>query len=102
MTQIDEISEDFTGVIEGFTPSCASCRAAGVMLERVSKKFPGINFYKTDLSGDTPLARMLSDSTTLPVVVMVDKGELVFNECGMDGVAKLKIYLEENYGSMDR
>ena len=88
----EELNSDFSGVVEGFTPGCSSCRAALFKLGSLEKKYE-IGFYKINLS-ENPKAAELMSAEKLPSICLFEKGKPVFSGCGIGSIKELEEVLE--------
>ena len=87
-----DINPEFSGVVEGFTPGCASCRAALFKLGNLEKKY-NIGFYKINLQENSKAAELMS-AEKLPVICLFEKGKPVFSGCGIGSIKELEEVLE--------
>lgn len=89
----EELNSDFSGVVEGFTPGCSSCRAALFKLGNLEKKY-NIGFYKINLS-ENPKAAELMSAEKLPSICLFKKGKPVFSGCGIGSITELEEILDK-------
>lgn len=80
-----------TGIVKGFTPNCATCRAASFLLGKLEKKFPEQEFYEIDLT-DQEAAQWMG-SNSLPVIQVYENGNRIFSSEGAGAVKQLESFL---------
>lgn len=88
-----DLNSEFSGVVEGFTPGCSSCRAALFKLGSLEKKY-NIGFYKINLQ-ENPAAAELMSAEKLPAICLFEKGKPVFTGCGIGSIKELEDVLKE-------
>ncbi len=93
MKEITSIDSELSGVVEGYTPECTSCRAALFKLGNLEKKY-NIGFYKINLQ-ENPEAAELMSAEKLPAICLFEKGKPVFKGCGISSIKELEDLIKE-------
>ncbi|MEG9194202.1 MAG: thioredoxin [Candidatus Methanoglobus sp.] len=103
MKKIDErefmsvIREDKLVVVDFYADWCMPCRYLSPVLEKLSKEFPDVEFYKVNVDENQELAFEYGISS-IPTVLFFRKGEIVGGFVGAMPESMVRAEIEKALG----
>ena len=91
------LASDHPVVVDFWATWCGPCRRIAPLFDELAHEMPGVDFVKVDVDVEPQLAARFG-VTSIPTLMLFDKGKLVATHVGASGKPQLREAVERAFG----